>query len=225
MFARPSTSTSRCRSHRGRRWCRRTPQNTRSSTARTCATSHAWQCTLGLLAGAAAALAPGGKLIVYGPFKLDGAFIGDDGGAGNRQFDATLRQRNPEFGYRDTREVAAAADARSGWRSRARRGCPPTTCCSSLCVRRTDFIFSVSHTGCTIYTEPYTRSAERGFARRYTLLLLGAAGPSTWTIVPPKKTRRGRDARPNQPARDLIGVVRPSRGSGGRCPSPSTTRF
>ena len=69
-----------------------------------------WQCTLGLLAGAAAALAPGGKLIVYGPFKLDGAFIGDDGGAGNRQFDATLRQRNPEFGYRDTREVAAAAD-------------------------------------------------------------------------------------------------------------------
>ena len=24
--------------------------------------------------------------------------------------DATLRQRNPEFGYRDTREVAAAAD-------------------------------------------------------------------------------------------------------------------
>ena len=68
-----------------------------------------WQCTLGLLAGAAAALAPGGKLIVYGPFKLDGAFIGDDGGAGNRQFDATLRQRNPEFGYRDTREVAAAA--------------------------------------------------------------------------------------------------------------------
>ena len=68
-----------------------------------------WQCTLGLLAGAAAALAPGGKLIVYGPFKLDGAFIGDDGGAGNRQFDATLRQRNPEFGYRDTREVATAA--------------------------------------------------------------------------------------------------------------------
>ena len=49
-------------------------------------------------------------MIVYGPFKLDGAFIGDDGGAGNRQFDATLRQRNPEFGYRDTREVAAAAD-------------------------------------------------------------------------------------------------------------------
>ena len=47
---------------------------------------------------------------MYGPFKLDGAFIGDDGGAGNRQFDATLRQRNPEFGYRDTREVAAAAD-------------------------------------------------------------------------------------------------------------------
>ena len=70
----------------------------------------AWKCTVGLLAGAAAALAPGGKLIVYGPFKLDGAFIGDDGGAGNRQFDQTLRQRNPEFGYRDTREVAAAAD-------------------------------------------------------------------------------------------------------------------
>ena len=51
----------------------------------------------------------GRKLIVYGPFKLDGAFIGDDGGAGNRQFDETLRQRNPEFGYRDVAQVATAA--------------------------------------------------------------------------------------------------------------------
>jgi hypothetical protein len=33
-----------------------------------------WRATLGLLGGAAAVLAPGGRLAIYGPFKLRGAF-------------------------------------------------------------------------------------------------------------------------------------------------------
>ena len=64
-----------------------------------------WAVTQGLLAGAAAALAPGGVLAVYGPFKVGGDFTTES----NREFDASLRSRNAAWGYRDVAEVVAAA--------------------------------------------------------------------------------------------------------------------
>eukprot|EP00667_Euglena_gracilis_P023995 EG_transcript_27367 len=64
-----------------------------------------WEVTLGLVAGAAQALAPGGSFVLYGPFKVNGEFTTES----NREFDASLRQRNPRWGYRDVAAVAAAA--------------------------------------------------------------------------------------------------------------------
>ncbi|KAL1500484.1 hypothetical protein AB1Y20_013141 [Prymnesium parvum] len=68
-----------------------------------------WECTTGLAAGAGKALAKEGKLLIYGPFKVNGNFVGEDGGAGNANFDASLRQRNPLWGIRDLEEVASVA--------------------------------------------------------------------------------------------------------------------
>mmetsp|Transcript_43179 Transcript_43179/g.119431 ORF Transcript_43179/g.119431 Transcript_43179/m.119431 type:complete len:229 (+) Transcript_43179:55-741(+) len=64
-----------------------------------------YEVTLGLLAGAAELLAENGTLIIYGPFKVDGECTTES----NAQFDASLRSRNPRWGYRDVgdlREVA-----------------------------------------------------------------------------------------------------------------------
>lgn len=59
----------------------------------------------GIIRGAAAALAPGGLLIFYGPFRLDGAHTGP----GNAAFDDTLRARNPDWGIRDIAELKEIA--------------------------------------------------------------------------------------------------------------------
>ena len=65
-----------------------------------------WAVTPGLLAGAAAVLGNEGKLFLYGPFAVDGAPATPSDAA----FDASLRTRNAEWGYRDARaEVAVAA--------------------------------------------------------------------------------------------------------------------
>lgn len=64
--------------------------------------------TLGLMAGAARVLAPGGCLLVYGPFLERGL----ETMPGNRAFDADLRLRNPAWGLRDLAQVAATAEAR-----------------------------------------------------------------------------------------------------------------
>lgn len=64
-----------------------------------------WAATLGLLRHGAAALAPGGALILYGPYLRDGVQTAE----GNRAFDADLRARNPEWGIRRLEDVAAAA--------------------------------------------------------------------------------------------------------------------
>jgi len=69
-----------------------------------------WECSCGLFRGAGETLAPGGHLVVYGPFKVDQAFIGDDGGAGNAKFDAKLRSTNAEWGIRDVGDLAALAE-------------------------------------------------------------------------------------------------------------------
>ena len=51
-------------------------------------------------AGAGKVLRPGGLLLVYGPFKVDGKCTTES----NASFDASLRRQNPEWGYRcDTR--------------------------------------------------------------------------------------------------------------------------
>lgn len=59
------------------------------------------------MAGAAKVLQPGGLLFIYGPFKIDGAFTSES----NEAFHRTLVSQNPEWGYRDAADVAAAAGA------------------------------------------------------------------------------------------------------------------
>lgn len=66
-----------------------------------------WPATLGLVAGAAARLPAGGRLLIYGPFNEDGVFTGP----GNAAFDADLRRRNPDWGLRDRAAVDAVAAA------------------------------------------------------------------------------------------------------------------
>ena len=70
-----------------------------------------WRATLGALAGAAAVSRRGALLFVYGPFKRDGEHTSE----GNATFDASLRGRNAEWGYRDIEEVVAEAE-RAGFR-------------------------------------------------------------------------------------------------------------
>jgi len=65
-----------------------------------------WRATLGALAGAAAVARRGALLFVYGPFKRDGEHTSE----GNATFDASLRGRNAEWGYRDIEKVVAEAE-------------------------------------------------------------------------------------------------------------------
>lgn len=56
-----------------------------------------------IVAEGAAALAPGGMMILYGPFRRDGALTS----AGDARFDAELRAADPAIGYKDGRDIAA----------------------------------------------------------------------------------------------------------------------
>lgn len=67
-----------------------------------------WAVTEGLLAGAALALAPVGRLFVYGPFREGDEFFGD----GNHRFDQALRADDPAWGLRDIDALRLAARAR-----------------------------------------------------------------------------------------------------------------
>ena len=67
-----------------------------------------WESALGLLAGTARLLAPGGPLILYGPWLTDAAETAQS----NLDFDADLRRRNPQWGLRKIEEFAAAAEDR-----------------------------------------------------------------------------------------------------------------
>lgn len=62
--------------------------------------------TEGLLRGVGALLAPGCPLALYGPFRVGGVHTAPS----NERFDASLRQRNPEWGVRDLDRVTALAD-------------------------------------------------------------------------------------------------------------------
>ena len=62
-----------------------------------------WAATLGLVSGAGTRLPAGGKLVLYGPYCIDGTWNADS----NRRFDENLRARNPEWGVRDLTDVTA----------------------------------------------------------------------------------------------------------------------
>jgi SAM-dependent methyltransferase len=64
-----------------------------------------WAVARGIVGGAVRVLAPGGVLILYGPFREGGEHTG----SGNASFDAGLQAENPEWGVRDLDDVAALA--------------------------------------------------------------------------------------------------------------------
>lgn len=64
-----------------------------------------WPATVALLAGAARVLPPGGPLVLYGPYRVDGVHTSP----GNTAFDAALRERDPTWGIRDVGAVVDAA--------------------------------------------------------------------------------------------------------------------
>ena len=66
-----------------------------------------WAAAQGLVAGAARVLAPGGLLVLYGPFRRAGLNMEP----GNAAFDADLRGRDPQWGLRVVEDVAALAAA------------------------------------------------------------------------------------------------------------------
>jgi SAM-dependent methyltransferase len=64
-----------------------------------------WTACLGLVAGAARHLKPGGLLLIYGPFFEDGIAAAQS----NLDFDASLRAQDPQWGLRQRSAVEAAA--------------------------------------------------------------------------------------------------------------------
>jgi len=66
-----------------------------------------WEACLGLLRGAGRHLAPGGVLVLYGPYTLGGRHTAPS----NAAFDDDLRRRDPSWGVRDLDVVAEAARA------------------------------------------------------------------------------------------------------------------
>lgn len=66
-----------------------------------------WSASLGLFAGAGRMLPTGAVLILYGPFKRDGAHNAPS----NAEFDVSLRARNPSWGVRDIADLERLAEA------------------------------------------------------------------------------------------------------------------
>ena len=64
-----------------------------------------WEATLGLLAGAGKVLAPGGPLILYGPYRREGV----ETAPSNEAFELWLKEKDPRFGLRFVEAVSAAA--------------------------------------------------------------------------------------------------------------------
>jgi hypothetical protein len=67
-----------------------------------------WASALGLLDGAARLLSAGSPLILYGPWLKDDIATA----AGNLDFDADLKRRDPSWGLRRVEDFAAAAEPR-----------------------------------------------------------------------------------------------------------------
>jgi hypothetical protein len=64
-----------------------------------------WEACLGLFAGSARLLPPGGVVFFYGPFRVTGCYSSQ----GNAAFDRSLRDQNPAWGLRDLEHVRDAA--------------------------------------------------------------------------------------------------------------------
>ncbi len=67
-----------------------------------------WEAALGLLDGAVRLLAPGGRLILYGPWIVEGV----ETAPSNLAFDADLKRRNPAWGLRKVEDLALEAGKR-----------------------------------------------------------------------------------------------------------------
>lgn len=79
-----------------------------------------WSVASAIIESAASVLVPGAPLILYGPFKRNGAF----GAESNAAFDRTLRAENPDWGIRDLeREIQPLAE-KAGFRLSARHEMP-----------------------------------------------------------------------------------------------------
>jgi SAM-dependent methyltransferase len=75
-----------------------------------------WPATLALLNGAARHLQAGGRLVLYGPYLENGQAV-----ESNRDFDASLKRRNPEWGLRELDEVTRQAESLGLRRERVER--------------------------------------------------------------------------------------------------------
>jgi hypothetical protein len=64
-----------------------------------------WPCARGLLAGAGRYLKVDGQLVLYGPYRVDGAHTAPS----NDAFDAGLKARDPSWGVRDLEAVVEVA--------------------------------------------------------------------------------------------------------------------
>lgn len=64
-----------------------------------------WAVCVGLMRGAGRHLAGGGVLVLYGPYKIDGAHTAPS----NDAFDRDLRARDPSWGVRDLEAVVELA--------------------------------------------------------------------------------------------------------------------
>ena len=67
-----------------------------------------WAACLGMLDGCARILAPGARLLLYGPFMRDNQHTAPS----NEAFDARLRSRDPSWGVRDMEVVTREAATR-----------------------------------------------------------------------------------------------------------------
>lgn len=66
-----------------------------------------WQVCVGLFEGAGRVLETGGLLFLYGPYKINGAHTAPS----NADFDAWLKNRDPDFGVRDLEAVSDLGQA------------------------------------------------------------------------------------------------------------------
>lgn len=66
-----------------------------------------WRCAEGLFQATRRHLLPGGLLILYGPYHIDGRPTAPS----NAAFDADLRQRDPSWGVRDFEAVSGLAES------------------------------------------------------------------------------------------------------------------
>jgi len=64
-----------------------------------------WAATEGLMRGAGILLAPGGILLLYGPYRRDGVHTADS----NATFEHWLKSENPDWGVRDLEHVEREA--------------------------------------------------------------------------------------------------------------------